>query len=379
MVTRTRTRNVAGPLGSFQQVGVPNVFHERDDSPYRGTCIDVSPAQSDQAFSVNHYSVSGHRAQIKLYLNPEQTTWRECKNYPLSFFQNAPTSISHLPDVGEGSDPFYAVNLLAATNPSKPVIDLPVSFLELRELPTILKTIGDSLIKTYAKKNLNREFGLTPLMQDALNLMKFNKSVAERIELFKKLRDKPQLRKASLYKSSIVEHPNTTVITNSAPAQCNVQHTLVMKRTTRHYWGYIRWTATPDFNKSNLAYADPSLEYLARRAVLGTNIDIVTLWNAVPWTWLADWFGNIGNYLEGNRSLIPVTPSTPRLCKTTTTEELYVINTSTIGYTKGQMPVTRKRVTKVRTIASASLPSAHLPLLTGRQLGILASLAILRT
>lgn len=376
-MARTRTRSYGTVDGEFHMVSSPNIDSYRSDIIFRDVCTD-GVGEHDLSFQVTHNSVVGGRANLIYYLNPAHTEWKECINYPLNYFSSASGSVSHQTDPARPSNSYLAVKLLAATNPSKPVVDLPVSLLELRELPQLLHTIGESLIKTYAKKHIQREFGLTPLMSDVVSIMKMSEQIARRVKLFKELREKPLCRKATLYTGSIITNPGNVVYSNSSPAYCTVQHRRDAKVTNRKVWGYVTWTPDAVFDKSNLAYADPAIEFLARRAVYGSQLGLVTLWNAIPWTWLIDWFGNVGDWLEANRHVVPAHPSLPRICETVTSIESYSVESSNIGLTKGSMPVTWTTTSKSRTLVSASLPSAYLPFLTQRQVGILASLAILR-
>lgn len=240
-----------------------------------------------------------------------------------------------------------------------------------------MRNAGNSIIKRYANDTLRREFGFVPLYKDLLALMAFTEDVEKRVLLFKKFREKPLLRKATLWQGTSQSSPDNLVTSNSSPASGWFEHRRISVITKSKVWGYVKWTPPSDFG-FNPDYSDERLNFLARQAVLGSKVGIVTLWNAVPWTWLIDWFGNIGDWLEANRQVIPFQASTPRICETKTTEELFVGEGNAFGLPKGSMPVIRRRVTKTRALASGLLPSAELPLLTGRQVNILASLAVLR-
>lgn len=372
---------MAPQSGSFVQVtpGGKITSLREDDYTYKSKCVDTFGLR-DNVFKVDHYFTNGHLLNRRFYYElPDLSRYRECINYPMQYFTGA-GNISHQTDSNKPSDSYLAVKVLAATNPSKPVVDLPVSLLELRELPSLLKTTGDTLIKTFAKKNLNREFGLTPLMSDFVSLWDIGDDIKKRVEMFKQLREKPLCRKAILYENSVVTNPGTSVQSNSSPTQCRVSHKMVQQVTDIKVWGYVTWKPDPVFNKMNPEYGDQELQYLARRAVYGAQVGLVTAWNALPWTWLIDWFGNIGDWLEANRHVVPTIPSIPRICETIRTTRYYVSDGGgTMGLLPGEFPITQGLVTKRRALVSASLPSAYLPLLTERQVGILASLAILRS
>lgn len=383
MAIRTRTLRYNPGDGSFYMTRrglTPPISATRSESYANvSTCTDTANSWNS-GWSVTHVACEGHRIHHHYVYNYDKPSeYCTLKGYPLGFFTDTKGIPSHLVIPDQPSDTYLAVQLLAATNPSKPLIDLPVSLLELRELPSMLKTAGDSLIKKYAKQNLNREFGMVPLVNDYLSLLKYREAMDHRMALFKSLREKPQLRKASLFSSGASSAPGTLIQSNTAPSYCTVRHVLERVTTQTKVWGYVEWTPSPPFNEYNPLYNDEMLYNRARNALLGTQIGLVTLWNAIPWTWLIDWFGNIGSWLEANRTVIPVTPSTPRICQTTTTEAYYTASSSNnVGMKPGTFPILQTRVTKERRLASATLPSANLPLFTKRQVDIIASLAILR-
>lgn len=377
-MARIRTRYGLGGEGVFFFTPSGPTTVRADTIQYFERCTDEFGLR-DNAFTVDRQTVSGHFVTKAVQTNLIPPEFKIARNFPLRYFTELGAVGAHLSDPSRPSNSALAVQVLKATNPSKPVMDLPVSILELRELPHILHTVGNSLIKTFAKKELNREFGLTPLMSDAIALMTMADQTAKRVKVFKDLRDGPLTRKATLYNGVVSAYPGNSVTSNSSPIQCRVGHTLDQIMTSRHVWGYTTWTPAAVFNKRNLDYSDPALEYLARRAVYGAQIGLVTAWNAIPWTWLFDWFGNVGDWLEANRHVVPATPSLPRICETITSTFNYSCSGSgNMGFAKGDLPVTGKRTTKSRALASATLPSAYLPLLDGRQVKILASLAILR-
>lgn len=72
--------------------------------------------------------------------------------------------------------------------------------------------------------------------------------------------------------------------------------TTVYKRVYRSVWfhGYFRFYI-PRIAEQELWQPD------IFRLILGLNISPALLWNITPWSWLVDWFGNIGTILENAR------------------------------------------------------------------------------
>jgi len=336
----------------------------------RDRCVDEF-GDHNGVFTAEHLFHSGGSFSLN-YLG--ETFSYKLKKWTPMGFQGLNPYDGHIFDDNRPSNPYFAVQVLSGTNPSKPIIDLPVSIFELRELPDLVRSLGNNLIQRWAKGTLMREFGWTPLASDFNNLLQMAKSTSDRMELLKKLSKAPMTRKIHLY-DSIISGPKTNWTVCSTPPR---MYTTVQAQTTttRKVWGYTTWTPdTSGFER--IKEYDPDFKFLSRKIVYGATVDASTLWNALPWSWLADWFGNIGDYLESSRNLVPCTADMPAICETITTKQETSI--LSCGYAlPGALPATFTRLSKNRYRASALLPSAHLPLLTQRQVNILASLAVLR-
>lgn len=236
----------------------------------------------------------------------------------------------------------------------------------------MVKKAGESALERMASQTLNREFAWKPFMGDIKKLFQFQDKVQKRIELLNKFKEGPLLRKTELY-SSVLSGPTSLgrSVISAAFGSCVAD--VMDYKTFRRYWGYVTYTPTPAMD--NLLRDDAALRRKAINIVGGITVDASTIWQALPWSWLADWYGNLGDYLEAHRNLLPLTVSNPSICRTTRTVVTLRIRTPWVGKF---YPYEHQFVWKERIPSSASLPSADLPLLTGRQIGILGSLAVLR-
>jgi len=100
---------------------------------------------------------------------------------------------------------------LANTNPNRRTVDMPVFLFELLDLPKMLKSVGEDLIRlarkkgrppkksdkvTYlAGKNLEVQFGWVPLISDLGKMMDFQQIVAKRTEELQRLGSDKGLRR----------------------------------------------------------------------------------------------------------------------------------------------------------------------------------------
>ena len=311
---------------------------------------------------------------------PTGVPFRQYTAWVPSYFRNpAVNSVPHLNVPGLPSFSDTAVRVLSATNPSKASVDLPVAIAELRELPDLVRKFGRGILRQIADGNLRYQFGVKPMVSDFCKLLDFKKSVDKQVQILQGFGKGPQVRKATVFTGSVVQEPGTILVVHSAPSELQMSCRLVSHTTTVQRWGYVTWTPTvPDFRQAFLG--DPASAYaLARKIALGLTLDASTAWELLPWSWLVDWFSNMGEYIDSHRSLIPVAPDTPAVCTTTKSVQFYSNTNNAAGIPWDTFHFTRVRTTKQRMRASALFPSASLPLLTGRQTGILSSLAVLRS
>lgn len=370
-MTRHRVRSYGAYDGT---AGIyPNLV-SRDGLIGRSSIWDeVERIKRDQPLTVSHLHTEGGILNFKIKFTTGSI--KEATNFPIGYFAT-PRSITRVADPDQPSNAYLGTLLIARTNPSRPVVDLPVSIAELRELPDLVRSAGTNLIKKAASGNLKWEFGVKPLISDIKGLLEFQKRFDNRRKLFEKLREKPICRKVKLYESVVADSSFTgTVTTNSSPTTIQCSHRRVRKSTDRKVWGYVYWYPDPTFKKE--VWSNDDLARAARRAVLGLTIDFKTAWELIPWSWLVDWYSNVGDWLLANRSLIPVRYRTPRLCYHYISSETFAMsNNNWLGPLGGL--TTSVMTEKFRTPTSASLPSAYIPMLTARQIGILGSLAVLR-
>jgi hypothetical protein len=105
-------------------------------------------------------------------------------------------------------------------------------------------------------------------------------------------------------------------------------------------------------------------------------IDFSTGWELMPWSWLIDWGSNIGAFFAANRNIIPAVLSSTRLITHTRTVYQQTSSVTHSNYWRLN-PFRVSLETKERKAVSIA-PTAHFPFLSGKQLGILGSLAIVK-
>lgn len=209
---------------------------------------------------------------------------------------------SRLPSLPPVMWNYYATKAVAGANPWKPVTDVPLFLWELREFPGMLQELGDLLggirnpgqiIDGARKQALAWRFGWAPLFSDVEALAHLarvldarNRMLRKPVKLARRLGN-PSLPQAEGY--------GQLSYAGATPATAG----------TIYFNGKETAWFTANFSLvGKLPYAHPKV--LTIPDLLGlTYPSAATLWNALPWTWLADYFLNIGDMLEAYRGNIP--------------------------------------------------------------------------
>lgn len=271
---------------------------------------------------------------------------------------------NHADDPGRPTDSELASSWINKTNPSRPYVDLPTFFAELKDLPKLLKLEGDTAIKKAGSANLSYHFGMLPLFSDLDKLTRFQDAIWRRMIDISAVRNGGLVRKQRLYQGFSSDTRLVLIFPNpSYLAHVNV----ITKRTC---WGVGTWKTLP--NTINPPDQAGDLYKLARQAVLGLTVDFSTAWNLMPWSWLIDWFSNVGETIENNRNLVNAYPTDLHIMETI---ETYVTGQDLPSFVS---PLQGKHISKTRAPASAASLYAGLPLLSKKQWSILGSIGVTR-
>lgn len=374
MALRTRTRPQSPINGYWVQVGgipckntqFPVPFFDRAER-----CIDDVAPGDNHDFQVDVSTMSGDLGNVMGSCCGGVPCARSVDWCPQGF-TNAVNTYSgkwdHLTMLSRPSNGELAATLLARTNPSRPVVDLPVFIGELRELPDLFKRFGDSLPKKIADANLRYQFGIRPLARDLGNLLNFSDEFEKRAREIEALAEGGLRRKLALWNGTNTESVSSFQSSSSGPGSTFHSY---QKFTSEEVSGFCRWIPT-----KKMPTTSAERRALARKAVLGLTVDFSTGWQLMPWSWLFDWCGSMGDFLMAERNIVPAVPQDVCILtgKTTT------LSLDRVGgtYPAGQCQhFDFKRVSKFRSPASPTI-SAHLPGLSPRQLSILGSIAIQR-
>lgn len=267
-----------------------------------------------------------------------------------------------LPD--RPTNAMLAAELLAKTNPSRPVVDMPLLVYELREIPQLLHKEGLSWIQKLAHYNLSYHFGIKPLVNDVIKLISFTDEVAKREKELNQLASRGLRCARDLWAGSNTGPRYETVHS----ADKFLLHHDGHIATTSKVRGFVEWKVPPN---SRLMKGDRRA--LAKKCVLGMTIDFATAWNAMPWSWLVDWGANIGDILTASRNLTDASHGPVQIMSHTTSTCNF-----RFPHPEPVSPGSWTLESKQRRSLTHVPISAQLPILSAKQLSILGSIGVTR-
>lgn len=291
----------------------------------------------------------------------------------------------------------YALKVLANSSPANSEVNLPQFLGELKDLPGMVKGWGDffnpkkkaqagemakvlrnSGAEAVANGFLTWKWGLAPLISDLRKLLKFQELAEARFKQLDKLRKGQTLRRRVQLDSGSK---------NTESGRFVVQSWQVLfdgywkDHYTNNVWGTVQWY-TP--NWSGLAKStDRELMARAKSIVAGMNTRSATiaLWELVPWSWLTDWFSNVGDIIAACGNSTDLDWRGLCIMQHCTVERRLMHNDlHWYDYELSMEPLIVNREKKFRfaNVYPIAFPLLRLPILTSGKLSIIGSLGVLR-
>ena len=160
----------------------------------------------------------------------------------------------------------------------------------MAELVTLFSFAAKTFVSFIGGAYLNYRFGWLSFLDDVKTLAKIVEIVQSRVRELNSLKQHGGLIKRADLDSYASSWSGTDTIQSafSVTMEAKSDHTTRWK-----IWGSVRWYPVFD----DLIPSDPGDAWLfAVRQVLDLEeIDSSTLWNLIPWTWLIDYFTNLGD------------------------------------------------------------------------------------
>jgi hypothetical protein len=267
----------------------------------------------------------------------------------------------------------YKVKAMAAASPYRSKVSLPLFLFELRELPSMLQQLGRVLSRRYRASDvaggyLAYSFGWAPLVKDLMSLFDLTKAIEDRKAYFRRLERGTRVRR----NFGTQQVRTTSLYNTSLPAAVTLK-SAIGKHVGRLEETHKVWATLNAKLKEPLNMSAADLHSLSRNQVLGLRFNPADFWEAIPWSWLIDYFLNIGDMLESSRAQVGLKISRINVMCT----QKIVIRTESTGVYSGLTvePGFVYRTRKSRyPYANSTNEFAFQPFFTGHMDAILSSL-----
>lgn len=271
------------------------------------TCDDVDPGFGTD----NDFTLVKENHRIPLLSGSEMssdgsTKLKEFFSYPIGYRPIAPP-VSHfggVPTFGELQN--LCVQIAARTSPSRANLSVPTALGELGDIPMLVQNAGNKALRAIAAGYLSWRFCLAPMISDLRRMSKFTAAVQHRFDRLTRMAKRP-------WSTSVVPVSNKSetvhlnggdpITIHSEGATCRAFRNVTY---TRKEWASIRWKLLVQ------PPLDAKSRYeLSERLIRGiTSYEALqTAWNLQPWSWLVDWFVDIGTWIQANNNTIPAIAS----------------------------------------------------------------------
>jgi hypothetical protein len=305
-------------------------------------------------------------------------------NYPADHFRLNP--VNHLSVPGQPSGGALAADCIARTNPSRSETEALETLSDISQIGSLAKTTffnrlnlllkhtplrNYAKLSDFAKYNLMVQFGIKPLLSDIETLMHFQSAVDRRFKEIDRLRTRGLRRTVDLWSDSAISQGSDTTIQSNGVTL----HAYLPRTTTVKVKGHIRWYTSAAYLQS-----DQKVRAQVRRVIHGYSVDPASIYELMPWSWLIDYFSNLGTIVKASRNSFEAHHSSVRLM----TETHTIVNSNRhTSNGSGQYiirctPYHAERWTKWRRTNTSSLLSTRIGLLNGSQWSVLGSLAVLK-
>ena len=277
----------------------------------------------------------------------------------------------------------WYLDLLAGTNPSRPVFTPPQVLQDIIELPKLLRETGNLLRKPkklmspkeVANAHLAARFGWAPLIEDLIKVIGLQKTILKRTKELKDLYSGKGIKR----RLQFADDTKTTRAVHLLAYGSTLISVDIHQVVKKNQWGTINWkpTAPPPYQPG-----DEERNKFALKLALGLTVEGMAkgAWDVIPWTWLLGWFTNIGKYTLLHSNTVPAASSGACLMNR-------VVSTSFPGMVNVKnskaylLSPTGTYIHTIKTRVAASgpvLPGFNMPFLDMSRLSVLASLFVQR-
>lgn len=198
-----------------------------------------------------------------------------------------------------------AKQLLAMTNPVRPEFSIPVFIKELVDIGSLFHLAAKTFAGYLGSSYLNYRFGWVQFVSDLKALSEVTKTLESRMKELQSLQKHGGLRRKAQLLSDSNSSYSPNVLSNTTYS-CWMYANVTRRHKIKIY-GTVRWTCTKDFASE---IEKIGVLNKAFRLVFDLeHLDPETVWNLIPFSWLADYFTDIGTWLGANQGMAEVIPN----------------------------------------------------------------------
>lgn len=333
-----------------------------DPKPYPDHPMSLD-LHTHKVFPLNGVSVEG--AWVTTFTN----VWPS-----LSFPAHLPIDLP-APNAGD------ITGILARSNPSRPVVSPLTLLQDIAEIPKQLKDVGKLISKPktglsareIASSHLAIQFGWLPLIDDAKKVIHFGTYARKRAAEFKRLYESPSGQHSTIQLGTAMATADDGLYDISTDHSHYIR-SRATRTTTARRWGTTRWkpNSTPPVSGSDAFYLAQAQKVASGLSVEGL---LSGAWDLIPWTWLVDWFSNVGDFALLNSNTVPASFTSACIMTNTKTVQTFQPE-QTVASVHGGSGYLQTE-TKSRYTAGALL-DIHVPFLDPGRLSILGALFVQR-
>lgn len=269
--------------------------------------------------------------------------------------------------------------------PGKPGADLSVFLAELRDLPRMFR-VRLRRFKDLGSQYLNYQFGWKPFVNDLCKFFNQTQRLANRLRFLRNNNGKWVRRGGPVSNSTNswteeVPFGILPVLTSSFYPSPSLPKAVLRWTDSKQTW----FEASFRFWIPNIE--DPEWIADVSRRLYGLNLSPEVVWELIPWSWLIDWFTNVGDIMSNLSESSAAENLVAKYAYVMTHSRLRVEVDQTFVYKRIVSPTLLQTVTcktyveherKQRVEASPYGFDLSWPDFTARQLAILAALGITR-
>lgn len=302
---RTRTRDeVMAQTGSCERPPF-GITYRTGWLGMKETCIDVvGNREGVNPFylaktSYSHAAVNGERR------NPTTGALiTKCSEFPVMGPQAAPSPVSKFPKPNSADLQGFAWDVLAACNPNQPHVSVPTALAELRDIPLLVKDFGDDLLSRVARGYVSYRFAIKPMIGDLRKLFGFVDAVKQRLEYLNRLAEGKNMKRRCVLDSHTegTDWSNEKLLNSVGPAVYGKDRI----RYSMKMWGTVQYKAA-SHAVIPTHWVDQTRLAIRLTAGVTTHGALKTAWELAPWSWLTDWFLNIGDMIDATDNTVPLT------------------------------------------------------------------------